>query len=71
MSGTIPPLPQYDFTAWCPVKKAQGNFALSFTFYQYHGNILLGVVYLSFVNKRKALFNLKLIYYRQSSGLGK
>jgi len=33
MSGTIPPLPQYDYMAWCSVKKKyRDNFTFTFTF---------------------------------------
>jgi hypothetical protein len=32
MSGTIAPLPQYVFMAWCSVKKSTGRTLLYFTF---------------------------------------
>jgi hypothetical protein len=32
MRGGIPPLRQYAFMAWCPVRKAQGQLYLTFTF---------------------------------------
>jgi hypothetical protein len=36
MRGTIPPLPQYAFLAWCSVKKAQGRLYHYYYYYYYY-----------------------------------
>jgi len=43
MRGAIPPLPQYDFMAWCSVEKGHGD---NFTFHTYNKQTNVSITFL-------------------------
>jgi len=45
MSGAIPPLPQYAFTAWCLVEH-RDTFTFYLTLEEYVGKVWIGLIWL-------------------------